>query len=275
MAMQHGSATMEILRKGDTGTDVAQLQTRLQAAGFPPGAADGVFGDGTLAALLAFQKSENLLPDGAAGPATLAALGVAPDQLPPLPGMPPITVAMAVQMFPGALQENIESNLPLVMKALDSASLTPAPVVLAALATIRAETAGFAPIEEFVSSFNTSPNGKPFDLYDNRRDLGNRGPSDGADYRGRGFIQLTGRDNYLHYGKLVGVPNLADTPGQANDPTVAAALLAAFVSAVQVQLRQALAANDLATARRLVNGGTNGLDDFIAAYNTGTALLAA
>jgi peptidoglycan L-alanyl-D-glutamate endopeptidase CwlK len=273
--MQDGSATMEVLREGDAGADVVQLQTRLQAVGFPPGAADGAFGPGTLAALLAFQKSENLLPDGVAGPATLAALGFPQAVLPPLPGMPPITVAMAVQMFPGALEENIAANLPLVMKALEAASLTPVPVVLAALATIRAETAGFVPLEEFVSSFNTSPNGKPFDLYDNRRDLGNRGPTDGADYRGRGFIQLTGRDNYLHFGKLVGLPDLADTPDQANDPTVAAALLAAFVSAVQVQLRQALAANDLATARRLVNGGTNGLDDFIAAYQTGTKLLAA
>ncbi len=266
---------MEILRQGDTGADVARLQTRLQAAGFPPGAADGVFGQGTLAALLAFQKSENLLADGVAGPATLAAMGFDQAVLPPLPGMPPITVAMAVQMFPGALEENIESNLPVVMQALEAASLTAAPVVLAALATIRAETAGFVPLEEFVSSFNTSPNGKPFDLYDNRRDLGNRGPTDGADYRGRGFIQLTGRDNYLHFGKLVGVPALADTPGLANDPATAAALLAAFVGAVQVPLRQALAANDLATARRLVNGGTNGLDDFVAAYRTGAALLGA
>jgi hypothetical protein len=50
-------------------------------------------------------------------------------------------------MFPGAKEENIASNLPVVMKALEAASLTAAPVVLAALATIRAETAGFVPLE--------------------------------------------------------------------------------------------------------------------------------
>jgi peptidoglycan L-alanyl-D-glutamate endopeptidase CwlK len=268
------TVAMDILREGDTGSDVTRLQTLLRASGFPPGAADGAFGPATRTALLAFQNSENLLADGVAGPETLAALGVARDSLPPTPGMPPVTVAIAARMMPGAPEANIVSHLPVVMQALGAAGLTAAPVVLAALATIRAETAGFAPIEEYVSRFNTSPGGRPFDLYDNRRDLGNRGPTDGADYKGRGFVQLTGRNNYLHFGKLVGVPDLADTPDKANDPVIAAALLAAFVNAVRVPLRQALAADDLATARRLVNGGTNGLDAFVAAYRTGQSLLA-
>jgi len=62
------------------------------------------------------------------------------------------------------------------------------------------------PISEFKSKFNTSPNGHPFDLYDNRRkDLGNQGKPDGKRYRGRGFIQLTGRFNYNKHGKAIGL----------------------------------------------------------------------
>jgi peptidoglycan L-alanyl-D-glutamate endopeptidase CwlK len=275
VTIQNRPAAMANLREGSSGPGVLRLQTSLRAAGFSPGALDGSFGAATLAALLSFQKSENLYPDGIAGAETLAALRFAPALLPKPSGMPPLTLADAVRMFPGAPEDNVAAHLPIVLNALQAAGLTPAPIVLAALATIRAETAGFAPISEGISPFNTSPGGAPFDLYDHRRDLGNRGPTDGARYRGRGFVQLTGRDSYMHYGKLVGVPDLADAPDRANDPAIAAALLAAFLNAVRVPLRQALEADELATARRLVNGGTNGLDNFVDAYRTGQALLAA
>jgi len=61
------------------------------------------------------------------------------------------------------------------LKALQDAGLADKDMVLMGLATIRAETAGFEPISEGKSIFNTSPGGHPFNLYDNRKDLGNRG----------------------------------------------------------------------------------------------------
>jgi peptidoglycan L-alanyl-D-glutamate endopeptidase CwlK len=151
--------------------------------------------------------------------------------------------------------------------------LTSLQVVLASLATIRAETAGFVPLDEGLSRFNTSPGGHPFDLYDNRSDLGNQGPPDGASFKGRGFVQLTGRRNYTKLGPVAGVPGLVSRPEQANDPEIAAALLAAFVKAVEIPLKQALLDNDLAAARKLVNGGSHGLADFTDAYQTGLDLM--
>lgn len=62
-------------------------------------------------------------------------------------------------------------------------------MTLMAVATIRAEAESFLPISEGRSRFSTSPSGHPFDLYDKRRDLGNRGSPDGERYRGRGFVQ--------------------------------------------------------------------------------------
>lgn len=56
-------------------------------------------------------------------------------------------------------------------------------MVLMALATIRAETEGFEPISEYKSEYNTSPSGHPFDLYDNRQDLGNTGKLDGKNLK--------------------------------------------------------------------------------------------
>jgi peptidoglycan L-alanyl-D-glutamate endopeptidase CwlK len=243
---------VDSLKEGDKGPDVVELQTRLKAQGFPPGAIDGDFGPGTTAAVIAFQRSEGLLPDGVAGPRTAAALGVAEPNLPPSAVMPNITIGIVAKMFPATRLDNIKSNLPHVLSSLEEAELTAVPLVLTALATIRAETESFEPISEFLSRFNTSPGGKPFDLYDNRKDLGNKGPPDGASFKGRGFVQLTGRANYEKFGPVVGVPDLVDGPDQANDPTIAANILAAFIASKEQAIKTALLANDLAAARRLV-----------------------
>jgi len=188
--------------------------------------------------------------------------------------IPDITVAIAQQMLPGAPRANIEANLPLVLNALVEPQLADKPMILMALATIRAETASFEPITEGESRYNTSPGGHPFDLYDYRADLGNTGPPDGERFRGRGFVQLTGRSNYALHGAAIGLGNqLIDDPELAADHQIAARLLASFLRLHEEQIRSALAANDLAEARRLVNGGTHGLDAFEAAYHTGMPLI--
>jgi peptidoglycan L-alanyl-D-glutamate endopeptidase CwlK len=219
---------METLKEGAKGEDVLLLQRKLVEKGFSPGALDGDFAPGTEAAVLAFQQSEGLLADGVVGPKTAAALGVAEADLPPDPGMPNITVALASKMVPGAPLDNIKNNLPLVLDELNNAGLTAQSMVLCAIATIGVETGRFAPLSEFISRFNTSPGGQPFDLYDFRKGLGNGARGDGASYKGRGFIQLTGKANYQHFGQQIEVDLIAD-PEQANEPRTAAKLLAAFL----------------------------------------------
>jgi len=187
---------------------------------------------------------------------------------------PEVTVDVAARIVPGAEREHLETNLPCVISALEAAQLADQPMILMALATIRAETASFAPISEGQSHFNTSPGGHPFDLYDHRADLGNLGPPDGERFKGRGFVQLTGRSNYALHGAAIGMGNqLIDDPELANDPEIAARLLASFLKHHEEKIRTALAADDLREARRLVNGGSNGLDAFEEAYRTGLTLV--
>jgi peptidoglycan L-alanyl-D-glutamate endopeptidase CwlK len=189
--------------------------------------------------------------------ATVTPPAVTPDQIQP--------------MFPATPPANIAANLPHVLAALTGTGLIDTAMLLMALATIRAETESFRPIAEAVSRFNTSPGGHPFDLYDRRTDLGNQGPPDGASFRGRGFVQLTGRTNYTRYASELSL-DLVNNPALACEPAIAARLLAHFLAARQTAIRHALSEDDLATARRLVNGGTHGLDRFTAAYRTGQAI---
>lgn len=69
-----------ILRDGDTGQAVIDLQDRLHAQHYYSGVSDGVFGPQTRAAVRAFQAHRGLEIDGVAGPITLGALRlVCPD----------------------------------------------------------------------------------------------------------------------------------------------------------------------------------------------------
>jgi peptidoglycan hydrolase-like protein with peptidoglycan-binding domain len=69
-----------LLQLGDTGTEVSNLQTRLQALGYYDGPISGSFGSQTQTALIAFQQAQGLTPDGIAGPKVNAALAALPTQ---------------------------------------------------------------------------------------------------------------------------------------------------------------------------------------------------
>ena len=61
---------------GARGDDVKKIQTVLKKWGYYNGAVDGIFGNGTLSAVKAFQKKNGLVVDGIVGPKTAAAMGI-------------------------------------------------------------------------------------------------------------------------------------------------------------------------------------------------------
>jgi hypothetical protein len=65
------------LKRGDTGAAVTQLQKGLVALGFSAGTPDGTFGAATEAAVVDFQQSNNLTPDGIVGTDTVRLLNAA------------------------------------------------------------------------------------------------------------------------------------------------------------------------------------------------------
>lgn len=255
-------------RRGARGQGVRRIQNSLAVAGYDPGLVDGIYGAQTEAAVRAFQAGWSLGVTGEVDRRTLTALAWGALSQ---PADSFFALEMAVRIFPEIPGDTLSAYLPLVVQALRREDLGDRSMVLMALATIRAEAASFQPLAEFPSKFNTDPGAHPFSRYDRRADLGNQGSPDGERYRGRGFVQLTGRDNYRRLGARLGL-DLEANPDQANEPDTAARILAAFLKERETSIREALRAGDLKQARRLVNGGTHGFDRFRQAWSAGSAV---
>jgi len=146
----------------------------------------------------------------------------------------------------GAPSQNVVSNWPLIVAALDELGIHSDLVEIAAAATIGTEVPHFEPIAEM---------GGPAYLsrYDGRSDLGNSQPGDGERFKGRGFVHAAGQ--------ALGLDLIAD-PDQALQPATAARVMAWFFATRHV----ADAANAKAweLVRRRVNGGLNGWPRFSA-----------
>lgn len=123
------------------------------------------------------------------------------------------------------------------------------------LATIRTEVGrSYLPLPEEAS-------GKAYEF---RRDLGNIYAGDGVKYKGRGYIQITGRDNYYNYGQALKI-DLVNNPDLALDPKIAMDILLLYFRDRHIQAY----CNDKnwEKVRRLVNGGLNGYDVFMNVIN--------
>jgi predicted chitinase len=135
------------------------------------------------------------------------------------------------------------------------------------LAQVGHESANFTRLKEIAS-------GKE---YEGRTDLGNTQPGDGPKYKGRGYIQITGRINYRSIGKKLGV-DLENNPELLERPDLAAK--ASFIywrTRVQYEMRVGRKLKkpdgrfgqwpsnntftDTVAVTWVVNGGQNGLKD--------------
>jgi len=92
--------------------------------------------------------------------------------------------------------------------------------------------------------------------YEGRKDLGNVKPGDGVRYKGRGFIQITGRANYTAAAKDLGI-DLVNHPELVEKPDVATKV-SLWYWKTRVQPKISNFTNTKAVTKK-VNGGVNGL----------------
>jgi hypothetical protein len=158
----------------------------------------------------------------------------------------------------GCPHQNVERYWPGLQLACVENGLADGPSIIAVIATVGTEVASFEPINEYGTTAYFTAH------YENRRDLGNTQPGDGARYHGRGFIQVTGRANYRFYGQQLGVP-LESDPVLALDPTVAARILGLYFA--RHNIAECAQKGDWKAVREAVNGGLNGWDRFESLVN--------
>ncbi len=184
-----------------------------------------------------------------------------------------------VKLFPSA-KPHIISAIVNSVADLDRFGITKTPTRLAYfLAQLAHESAGFTIFSEnlfynahrltqvFPKYFKTLAEaqkytGNPSEIankvYANRMGNGNEKSGDGYTYRGRGAIQLTGRDTYRAIGAIVGLP-LENDPALAGLPENLMLCAAGFWQ--WKKLNAVCDVENFDKLTRLINGGTNGLVD--------------
>ncbi len=132
------------------------------------------------------------------------------------------------------------------------------------LAQIGHESAGFRYTEEIASGA----------AYEGRTDLGNVWDGDGVRFKGRSWIQITGRHNYTEFSKWCFGINLVpvatefvDNPNKLADLKWAGVGAAWYWTVARSTINQFADALDVFAVTRLINGGTNGISDRRARYD--------
>jgi putative chitinase len=98
-------------------------------------------------------------------------------------------------------------------------------------------------------------------VYASRMGNGDEGSGEGWKYRGRGLIQLTGKDNYRACGEALGV-DLLENPDLVATPQYAALSAGWFWD--KNRLNAYADKNDMQGLTKKINGGTHGIEDRVA-----------
>ena len=112
-------------------------------------------------------------------------------------------------------------------------------------------------------------------IYGGRMGNGAEASGEGYRYRGRGYLQLTGKSNYTKFGNALGLDLVGD-PDQAADPEVSWCI-AAHYCATRIRSGKSLLEwadeGDTLMVTKGINGGTHGLSDRISQTETALSVL--
>jgi predicted chitinase len=134
---------------------------------------------------------------------------------PPAPPVSPVSPGQLREIMPGLSRTKVAQLTTPLLAAMSEFGINTPKRQAAFLAQVAHESGQL----RFLVEKPSEHSGKSFENYDGRTDLGNTQPGDGARYRGRGPIQLTGRANYRAAGAALGL-DLENQPNLVADPAV-------------------------------------------------------
>jgi putative chitinase len=283
-----------LLKLGSTGDDVVKLQQKL---GVDP---IGKFGPKTETAVKEWQAKNGLTADGVVGDSTWKKMmGVTESIVVPVSAPVVITEPAPIATVGGLKLQNLKGHVPDAVIAMipDTAPKFEinTPLRLAHfLAQCGHESGGFKvtqenlnysakglmgifkkyfPDETTANAYQRNPEKIANKVYSSRMGNGSEASGEGYKFRGRGYIQLTGKDNYTAFGKAIN-ENIAAAPEKVG--TDYALLSAAwFFNKNKLHVMADGGATDavVTSITKRVNGGTIGLDDRIKHFKEFYSLL--
>lgn len=286
---------MPVLKRGSLGPDVKALQQKLKDLGFDPKGVDGNFGPRTDKAVRAFQQANGLSVDGKVGPRTQAALDVAGGAAPTsgdaavsgstsvgtAAATAPVTApnlnlagltgkipdAVLAQIPAAAAEFGITTNLRLAhflaQCALESTNFTATVENLnySARRLLQVFPRYFRNVD--VNAYARNPQKIGNRVYANRLGNGDEASGDGFKFRGRGYIQLTGKNNYASFSQFVGEDCVANPDLVATKYPLASATFFFNSNRIWAICDQGSDDGTVTKVTRAVNGGTHGLAERI------------
>jgi putative chitinase len=278
-----------LLKKGDNNENVRLMQQKL---GIEPAVTN--FGPKTEAAVKAWQSANGLTADGIVGPATWAKI------MGEGASVPTPIVSAPIAPVGGLKLDKLKGHIPDAVIAMipDTAAKFQinTPLRLAHfLAQCGHESGGFRATQEnlnysakglagiFKKYFPTEAAAAPYarqpqkiasKVYGGRMGNGPESSGEGYKFRGRGYIQLTGKENYTAFGKSIGEDMTANPDVVASKYALLSA--AWFFSKNGLHKMADEGASDLVVTKitKRVNGGTIGLPDRIKHFKEYYHLLA-
>ena len=278
-----------LLKKGDNNENVKLMQQKL---GIEPAVTN--FGPKTEAAVKAWQAANGLTADGIVGPATWAKIMGETISVPtPVAPTPIVSVGgLKLDKLKGHIPDAVIAMIPDTAAKFEINT----PLRLAHfLAQCGHESGGFKATQEnlnysakglagiFKKYFPTEAAAAPYarnpqkiasKVYGGRMGNGPESTGEGYKFRGRGYIQLTGKENYTAFGKAIGEDILANPDKVAS--TYALLSAAWFFSKNGLHKMADGGATDavVTSITKRVNGGTIGLPDRIKHFKEYYHLLA-
>jgi putative chitinase len=273
-----------VLKLGSKGEKVKKLQAKLGLG------TDGVFGYGTEAAVKKWQESNGLTSDGIVGEGTWSKI-FETKQLITEPSTPIVNDGpLKLENLKGHIPDTVIAQIPETAKKFNITT----PLRLAHfLAQCGHESAGFKAVQEnlnystdglkkifpkyfpgnLAESYSKNPEKIASKVYGSRMGNGDETTKEGFKFRGRGYIQLTGKDNYTKFAKFIGEDTVSNPDLVATKYPLASA--AFFFDSNKLWAICDKGADDatVTAVTKRVNGGTIGLADRIKHFKEYFALL--
>lgn len=187
----------------------------------------------------------------------------------PLPPPPSSGAADVLARATGITIEKSRQILPGVVNGLRDSQCTNVNRIAMWLAQIGHESAGFNATEEYASGAD----------YEGRSGLGNTQPGDGVRFKGRSWIQITGRSNYSALSKWAFGKGVVSTPTFFVDDSTKLSEMqyaglgpAWYWVVARADINALSDSRDLGAVTQRINGGQNGAADRKNRYDRALAL---